>query len=393
MGGVSPAPVGTSADGPKCRSCWSASTLAGRSAITRNGVARYVPVYLARRRGVEPLSDAALATPPPRPADLPAGLSSLRRSRDLVEECLTAWSQTRPDPGCEMVVTAFVENVLHTPTARPRAARNRWLGSHRRGGGRQPSTAQPQRRPRGAPTVHGAQDRRRTVPHVGKCTDTVGQNRVGGDRTARIDSKREYVRFRGPETDRRWTGDRRAFEALLRFMRDSRGFDFTGYKRTSLMRRVRQRMDDVGIGELRRLPRPPGGPSRRVRGAVQHDPDQRHRLLPRPGGLGLLAATRSSRAARRARPRRPIRVWSAGCASGQEAYTGDVLAEALGPEEFRQRVKIYATDVDEDALAAGARRRPTTPRPSSRCPPELRRAVLRARRRPLRRSARTCAAR
>ena len=39
-----------------------------------------------------------------------------------------------------------------------------------------------------------------------------------------------------------------AFEALLHYMRDSRGFDFTGYKRTSLMRRVRHRMDAAGIG-------------------------------------------------------------------------------------------------------------------------------------------------
>ena len=37
-----------------------------------------------------------------------------------------------------------------------------------------------------------------------------------------------------------------SFEALLRFMRDSRGFDFTGYKRASLMRRVRHRMDAGG---------------------------------------------------------------------------------------------------------------------------------------------------
>ncbi len=29
-------------------------------------------------------------------------------------------------------------------------------------------------------------------------------------------------------------------------MRDSRGFDFTGYKRNSLMRRVRHRMDQAG---------------------------------------------------------------------------------------------------------------------------------------------------
>src|SRR5690606_8269743 len=48
----------------------------------------------------------------------------------------------------------------------------------------------------------------------------------------------------------------------------------------------------------------------------------------------------------------PIRIWSAGCASGEEAYTiAMLLAEALGPEAFRNRVKVYATDVDDDALA------------------------------------------
>ena len=46
-----------------------------------------------------------------------------------------------------------------------------------------------------------------------------------------------------------------------------------------------------------------------------------------------------------------IRIWSAGCASGEEAYTlAMLMAEILGAEEFRQRVKIYATDVDEEAL-------------------------------------------
>src|SRR6266568_6500982 len=37
-------------------------------------------------------------------------------------------------------------------------------------------------------------------------------------------------------------------EGLLAFIRDSRGFDFTGYKRTSLARRIRKRMQEVGIG-------------------------------------------------------------------------------------------------------------------------------------------------
>src|SRR4051794_20508847 len=48
----------------------------------------------------------------------------------------------------------------------------------------------------------------------------------------------------------------------------------------------------------------------------------------------------------------PLRIWSAGCASGEEAYSlAMVIAEAIGPDAFRQRVKIYATDVDEEGLA------------------------------------------
>jgi hypothetical protein len=38
-----------------------------------------------------------------------------------------------------------------------------------------------------------------------------------------------------------------SFERLLHFLRDSRSFDFTGYKRPSLMRQVRHRMREIGI--------------------------------------------------------------------------------------------------------------------------------------------------
>jgi two-component system, chemotaxis family, CheB/CheR fusion protein len=39
-----------------------------------------------------------------------------------------------------------------------------------------------------------------------------------------------------------------AFEALLEHLKASRGFDFTGYKRSSLTRRVDRRMAQIGIG-------------------------------------------------------------------------------------------------------------------------------------------------
>ncbi|MCA1554004.1 MAG: hypothetical protein LC737_06465, partial [Chloroflexi bacterium] len=51
------------------------------------------------------------------------------------------------------------------------------------------------------------------------------------------------------------------------------------------------------------------------------------------------------------RSRDSVRVWCAGCASGEDAYTlAMILCDALGADEFRQRAKIYATDVDPEAL-------------------------------------------
>src|SRR4051812_46865082 len=38
-----------------------------------------------------------------------------------------------------------------------------------------------------------------------------------------------------------------AFEALLAYLHEERGFDFAGYKRASLMRRVERRMSAAGI--------------------------------------------------------------------------------------------------------------------------------------------------
>src|SRR5215475_7599854 len=42
--------------------------------------------------------------------------------------------------------------------------------------------------------------------------------------------------------------DEVGLEQLLAFIRDSRGFDFTGYKRLSLARRIRKRVQEAGCG-------------------------------------------------------------------------------------------------------------------------------------------------
>ncbi|WP_371286976.1 CheR family methyltransferase [Mycobacterium sp. PS03-16] len=135
-------------------------------------------------------------------------------------------------------------------------------------------------------------------------------------------------------------------------MRDSRGFDFTGYKRTSLMRRVRHRMDQSGHQTFDEY-----------LDVLQASSDEFSALFNTilinvtgffrdPAAWEVIRDDVIPSILAERGPHDPIRVWSAGCASGQEAYTlAMLLAEVLGPESFRRRVKIYATDVDEDALS------------------------------------------
>jgi two-component system, chemotaxis family, CheB/CheR fusion protein len=151
----------------------------------------------------------------------------------------------------------------------------------------------------------------------------------------------------GPERDP-------AFEELLGFIRDERGFDFTGYKRASLSRRISKRMQDAKTETFEDY-----------RKHLDDDPQEFARLFdtilinvtsffrdPQAWEFvrsdvvpGILAQRKDSD---------PIRVWSTGCSTGEEAYTiAMIFAEVMGDEEFMSRVKIYATDVDDSALTLG----------------------------------------
>jgi two-component system CheB/CheR fusion protein len=141
------------------------------------------------------------------------------------------------------------------------------------------------------------------------------------------------------------------FEALLRYIQESRSLDFRGYKRTSLRRRIALRMESVGADSFAAY-----------RGVLEAQPSEFEDLL----NTVLINVTSFFRDAdawevlkqeviptlvAAATEDRPIRVWSVGCASGEEPYSiAMLLAEHLGTADFCRRVKIYATDLDEEAL-------------------------------------------
>jgi two-component system CheB/CheR fusion protein len=166
------------------------------------------------------------------------------------------------------------------------------------------------------------------------------------------------------------TDERADFERLLEFVRVERNFDFTRYKRSSLMRRTTKRMRELGIESYASyLDHLQANAEEFTRlfntiliNVTSFFRDEetwaylRESIVPE-----VLTAGRDG----------SVRIWSAGCASGEEPFSVAILlAEAIGLEELGRRVKIYATDVDEEALTE-ARRGEFSDRAVRSVPPEL----------------------
>jgi two-component system, chemotaxis family, CheB/CheR fusion protein len=176
-------------------------------------------------------------------------------------------------------------------------------------------------------------------------SDQTPVDEAAGQSAVRVPASRA-----APDDTAEGTTEDPSFERLLHFLRDSRSFDFTGYKRPSLMRRVRHRMREIGVESfddyqdvLQLEPREFTALFNTILINVTsffRDPDAwehlRTEILPQ-----VLEASDGGGA---------LRIWSAGCSAGQEAYTIAMLLNEEMGSSFREKVKIYATDIDEDAL-------------------------------------------
>ena len=140
-------------------------------------------------------------------------------------------------------------------------------------------------------------------------------------------------------------------DTLLEYIHERRNFDFRGYKRPSLSRRIVRRMQAVGVDDYQRymdiLEANPGEFVELFNSILINVTS----LLRDRDAWEVVAGQVLPAILQAKGPEDPIRIWSAGCASGEEAYTLAVLvAEAVGEDRFREHVKIYATDADGEAL-------------------------------------------
>ena len=140
--------------------------------------------------------------------------------------------------------------------------------------------------------------------------------------------------------------------SILRALHARTGHDFSDYKEKTLVRRLQRRMQVLGLetpeAYMARLNKHPEELDSLLRelliGVTQFFRD--------PGAFDALNHTVLKGLVAGKGADQEIRVWVAGCATGEEAYTiAILLREAMDGRRPRPKVQIFGTDLDDRAIA------------------------------------------
>jgi chemotaxis protein methyltransferase CheR len=137
--------------------------------------------------------------------------------------------------------------------------------------------------------------------------------------------------------------ERIEIELLLEGVFRHYGFDFRSYAYASVRRRLWKRIEDEGLGSISEL-----------QALVLHDAEAMERLL-LDLSINVTAMFRDPGFYREFRTEVVpllrtypfIRIWHAGCSTGEEVYSTAILLEEEG---LLERARIYATDINDVVL-------------------------------------------
>jgi len=139
---------------------------------------------------------------------------------------------------------------------------------------------------------------------------------------------------------------------IIDLLRKKTSYDFTLYKEGTLMRRIERRMAMAGLED-----------SDRYLELLTRDQVELQRLsndlfinvtcfLRDAKAFDLLAEKIVPEYVRAHPPDRPIRIWVAGCSTGEEAYSIAMLfLESIATAQRTLKLQIFASDIDAEAVA------------------------------------------
>jgi two-component system, chemotaxis family, CheB/CheR fusion protein len=157
---------------------------------------------------------------------------------------------------------------------------------------------------------------------------------------------------RTPRPDKAPVADTTCLPEIIELLRASTSHDFTLYKMGTLQRRIERRM---GLAALDTMPD--------YLAKLQTDVEELHLLATdllinvtsffRDAPVFDMLATKTvPDMVRDQSPDRPLRLWIAGCSTGEEAYSlAMLLREAIIASKRDIKLQVFASDVDADAIA------------------------------------------
>lgn len=146
------------------------------------------------------------------------------------------------------------------------------------------------------------------------------------------------------------------FALICDFARRRMGVTIADHKRSMVLRRIRRRMDALDIAtvsEYCELLRNRGAAAelQPLINALTTNKTAFFRERHHFDHLGNVALPALSAALAFAKIARPLRLWSAGCSTGEEAWSIAMIAAAAVQQQCASEARILATDIDTDVLA------------------------------------------
>ena len=138
---------------------------------------------------------------------------------------------------------------------------------------------------------------------------------------------------------------------IYTILKNASGIDFTYYKRSTILRRIERRMLVTHTSSLPEFARLLGDSQEEVNTLVKEILIGVTNFFRDPAFFEKLKYNAIYKIVERAKEDEPIRVWSAGCSTGEEAYSIAILFQEVMDElQVKRDVKIFATDVDSRAI-------------------------------------------
>ena len=138
---------------------------------------------------------------------------------------------------------------------------------------------------------------------------------------------------------------------IYAILKNASGIDFTYYKRSTILRRIERRMLVTHTSSLAEFAHLLGDSPEEVHILVKEILIGVTNFFRDPAFFEKLKYNAIYKIVERAREDEPIRVWSAGCSTGEEAYSIAILFHEVMEElSVKRDVKIFATDVDSRAI-------------------------------------------